>query len=104
LMGSFAATRDQITWTAVFYFATKLYALLLAARVQERFGQRRSLLGASAALVLATGGSIVVTAYPSLLVVRFFQGAAGGLVLALGQGALLGAFPRREQDALTTRS
>ncbi|MGA8182253.1 MAG: MFS transporter [Terriglobia bacterium] len=97
LMGTFAATRDQIAWTAVFYFATKLYALLLAARVQERFGQRSSLLAASAVLVLATGGSVIVRAYPSLLVVRFFQGISGGLVLSLGQGALLGAFHLREQ-------
>jgi DHA2 family multidrug resistance protein len=97
LMGTFAATRDQIAWTAVLYFATKLYALLLSARVQERFGQRSPLLGASAVLVLATAGNVLVTAYPSLLVMRFFQGISGGLVLALGQGALLGAFPRREQ-------
>jgi DHA2 family multidrug resistance protein len=97
LMGTFAATRDQIAWTAVFYFATKLYALLLAARVQERFGQRSSLLVASAVLVWATASSVLVTAYPLLLVMRFFQGISGGLVLALGQGALLGAFPRREQ-------
>ncbi len=97
LMGTFAATRDQIAWTAVFYFATKLYALLLASRVQERFGQRSSLLVASAVLVLATGGSVLVRAFFSLLVVRFFQGISGGLVLALSQGALLGAFPRREQ-------
>ncbi len=96
-MGTFAATRDQIAWTAVFYFATKLYALLLAARVQERFGQRSSLLGASAVLVWATAGNVLVTAYPVLLVMRFFQGISGGLVLALGQGALLEVFPRREQ-------
>ena len=97
LMGSFAATPDQITWAAIFYFAPKLYMLLLAARFQERFGQRRSLLGVSSVLVLATAGGAVVTNYHALLAIVFFQGAAGGLMIALGQGALLAAFPRREQ-------
>ena len=97
LMGSFAATPDQITWAAIFYVAPKLYMLLLAARFQERFGQRRSLLGVSAILVLATAGSAFVPNYPSLLAIALIQGAAGGLMIALGQGALLAAFPRREQ-------
>ena len=97
LIGSFAATPDQITWAAIFYFTPKLHMLLLAARFQERFGQRRSLLGVAAVLVLATAGGAVVTNYPSLLAIAFFQGAAGGLMTALGQGALLAAFPRREQ-------
>ena len=97
LMGSFAATPDQITWAAIFYLAPKLYMLLLAARFQERFGQRRSLLGVSVVLVLATAGGAAVPNYPSLLAVAFFQGVSGGLMVALGQGALLAAFPRREQ-------
>ncbi len=97
LMGSFAATPDQITWAAIFYVAPKLHMLLLAARFQERFGQRRSLLGVSAILVLATAAGAIVPNYPSLLALAVIQGAAGGLMIALGQGALLAAFPRREQ-------
>ena len=97
LMGSFAATSDQITWAAIFYFAPKLHMLLLAARFQERFGQRRSLLGVSVVLILATAAGALVTNYPLLLAIAFIQGAAGGLMTALGQGALLAAFPRREQ-------
>lgn len=97
LMGSFAITPDQVAWVAIFYFVAKLYGLLLAARVQERFGQRRALLFASTVLVLSTGFSFVVATYPELLAVRLFQGAGGGLMIALGQGALLAAFSRREQ-------
>ena len=97
LMGSFSATPDQITSVAVGYFAVKLFALLMAARVQERFGQRRALLGAAILLVAATAGSLWVTSYPALLVVQSLQGAGGGLVLALGQGDLLMAFGRRHQ-------
>ena len=47
LMGSFAATPDQITWATIVYYVSKLYALLLAARLQERIGQRRALLAAA---------------------------------------------------------
>ena len=73
LMGSFAATPDQITWAAIFYLAPKLHMLLLAARFQERFGQRRSLLGVSSVLVLATAGGAVVPNYPALLTIVFFK-------------------------------
>jgi DHA2 family multidrug resistance protein len=97
LMGSFSATPDQITWAAILYFAMKLYGLLLAARLQERFGQRRCLLGMSMALVLSTAGSMLITNYPSLLIVQSLQGASGGFLLALGQGALLLAFGRKRQ-------
>jgi len=98
LMGSFAATPDQITWVAILYYVAKFYMLLLAARAQERFGQRRSLLFASVVLVLATAGGSLVTNYPSLLAITISQGIGGGLMIALGQGALLAAFPRREQS------
>lgn len=97
LMGSLAATPDEVTWTSIAYFAAKLFALLVAARVQERFGQRQALLGASMVLVFGTAGGALVMSYPQSLIVRMLQGASGGLVVALGQGALLGAFPRREQ-------
>ena len=54
LMGTFSAAPDQITWATIVYYVSKLYALLLAARLQERIGQRKALLGASAVLVLST--------------------------------------------------
>jgi DHA2 family multidrug resistance protein len=97
LMGSFSATPDQITWAAICYYAVKLFALLTAARVQERFGQRNALLGASTLLVLATAGGLWMTNYPALLIAQSLQGAGGGLVLALGQGNLLMSFDRRRQ-------
>jgi DHA2 family multidrug resistance protein len=97
LTGGFAVTTDQIVWASIFYYVAKLYMLLLAARTQERFGQRRALLGASMVLVLATAGGWLAADYPSLLAALFLQGACGGLMVALGQGALLAAFPRREQ-------
>lgn len=97
LNGSFAVTADQIAWASIFYYVAKLYMLLVAARIQERFGQRRAFLGASIVLVLATAGGAFVANYPLLLVALFLQGASGGLIVALGLGALLAAFPRREQ-------
>ena len=98
LTGSFAVTADQIVWASIVYYFAKLFLLLLAARTQERFGQRRALLGASMVLVLATAGGVFVANYPSLLAVLLLQGASGGLLVSLGQGALLTAFPRREQS------
>ncbi len=97
LMGSFSATPDQVAWAAICYYAMKLFTLLMAARAQERFGQRRALLGAATALVLATAANLWVTSYAGLLLVQSLQGAAGGFVLALGQGDLLMAFGRRRQ-------
>jgi DHA2 family multidrug resistance protein len=97
LNGTFAATADQVTWAGIFYYVGKLYMLLLAARLQDRFGQRRAFLAASMVLVLATAGGALVANYPLFVAVLLFQGAAGGSMIALGQGVLLAAFPRRDQ-------
>ena len=97
LMGSFAATPDQLTWATIVYYVSKLYALLLAARLQERIGQRRALLGATSILVVSTFVGAFITDYPSFLAVILIQAGAGGMMVALGQGALLMAFPRHNQ-------
>lgn len=97
LMGSFAATADQITWGTIIYYVSKLHALLLAARLQERIGQRRAVLGVSVVLVLSTMAGACITNYPSLLVALLIQGAAGGMMDAFGLGVLLMLFPRRNQ-------
>src|SRR6266576_4944990 len=54
LMGRFSATPDQITWATIVYYVSKLYALLVAAKLQERVGQRRALLAAATILVVST--------------------------------------------------
>jgi DHA2 family multidrug resistance protein len=97
LNGSFSVTADQVTWTAIFYYVGKLYMLLISAKLQSIFGQRRSFLTASAVLVLMTAAGMLVHNYPFLLAVLLLQGAAGGAMVALGQGTLLMLFPRREQ-------
>ena len=97
LGGGLSATPDQITWGSIFYYVGKLYMLLLAAKLQQRFGQRRTFLTASIVLVLATAAGAFVINYPSFLAVLLLQGCAGGAMIALGQGTLLMIFPRREQ-------
>lgn len=98
LMGGFSATSDQIAWGAIFYYVGKLYMLLLAAKLQRRFGQRRTFLMASIALVLTTVAGAFISDYRSFLAVLLVQGCAGGAMIALGQGTLLAIFPRREQS------
>lgn len=97
LSGGLSANPDQITWGSIFYYVGKLYMLLVAAKLQRLFGQRRSILAASTALVLATAAGAFVPNYPSYLLVLLFQGLAGGAMIALGQGTLLSIFPRRDQ-------
>ena len=97
LNGSFSVTADQVTWGAIFYFVGRLYLLLISGKLQCIFGQRRSFLTAAVALVLATAAGMLAPNYPSLLAVLLLQGAAGGAMVALGQGTLLALFPRREQ-------
>src|SRR5580693_8289159 len=60
LMGGFSTTSDQITWGAIFYYVGKLYMLLLAAKLQKRFGQRGAFLTASIVLVLATAAGAFI--------------------------------------------
>ena len=97
LAGGLSATADQITWGAIFYYVGKMYMLLLAAKLQKRFGQRRSFLTAAIALVLATAAGALITHFSALLLVLLLQGCAGGAMIAFGQGTLLAIFPRREQ-------
>ncbi len=97
LMGTFAATADQITWGTIMYYVSTLWALLLAANLQNRIGQRRAVLGSHLVLVLSTIGGAFITNYPSLLVVLLIQGASGGMTLAFAQGVLLMQFSRRDQ-------
>lgn len=95
--GAFSATADQVTWAGICYYAGKLYMLLLAAKLQNRFGQRRTFATMSIVLVIATAAAAFVPSYPLFVLVLLVQGCAGGAVLALGQGTLLHIFPRREQ-------
>ena len=97
LSGGLHANPDEITWGSIFYYVGKLYMLLLAAKLQRRFGQRLSILTASTALVLATVAGAFIPNYPSFLLVLLAQGCAGGAMIALGQGTLLSIFPRRDQ-------
>jgi MFS transporter, DHA2 family, multidrug resistance protein len=100
LTGGLSANPDQITWGSIFYYVGKLYMLLLAAKVQGRFGQRRSFLAVSIVLVLATAAGALVPNYPLFMAVQLIQGGAGGAMIALGQGTLLAIFPRRDQPVL----
>ncbi len=97
LAGGFSATPDQITWGSIFYYVGKLYMLLLAAKLQQRFGQRWAFLTASIGLTLATAAGAFIPNYPLFLAVLLIQGCSGGAMIALGQGTLLYIFPRREQ-------
>lgn len=97
LSGGLSANPDQITWGSIFYYVGKLYMLLLVAKLQRLFGQRRSILTASTVLVLATAAGAFVPNYPIFLAVLLIQGCAGGAMIALGQGTLLSIFPRRDQ-------
>ena len=97
LSGGLSADPDQITWGSIFYYVGKLYMLLLAAKLQQRFGQRGAILTASTVLVLATAAGAFVPNYPLFLAVELIQGCAGGAMIALGQGTLLSIFPRRDQ-------
>src|SRR5271154_5509376 len=73
LSGGLSATPDQISWGAIFYYVGKLYMLLLAAKLQRRFGQRRAFLTASILLMLATAAGAFVVNYPSFLAVLLIQ-------------------------------
>ncbi|GFE82106.1 MFS transporter [Steroidobacter agaridevorans] len=89
LMGSVAGGPDEIAWAAIAYFSAKLTAFLLSQRSSDVFGERHLLLGAAALLVIVTALSGFAESTPFLVSVQLLQGAAGGIVLAVGQGVLL---------------
>lgn len=100
LMGSVAGGPDEISWAAIAYFSAKLTAFLLSQRLSDMFSERRLLLGAAALLVFVTALSGFAVSTPFLVSVQLLQGAAGGALLAAGQGVLLKRFGHRAQPII----
>lgn len=97
LIGGLSVSPDGVAQLAVVYFSCKLLGFLFADHVRNRSGDRRALFGCGALLAVTGTGAALVHSYPVFLVAQGVQGAAGGVAIAVGQGALLKSFARERQ-------
>jgi len=84
---------EFLSWTATVYLVASLLTSVSGARLRRRLGSGNAYAAAGA---LFAAGSLLCALSPGIdvmLVGRTFQGAGGGLILALGYGLIRSQFP-----------
>ncbi|MDW9438585.1 DHA2 family efflux MFS transporter permease subunit [Sinorhizobium meliloti] len=97
LMGGTHATQDEIAWVNMAYVAAKLAALPVAAWMMPRASSSHMLGGAVATLIATSLGCSTTDSVDLLVCWRAIQGAAGAVLLVVGQSLLFAIFPRSRQ-------
>lgn len=97
LVGGLSASPDGVAQLAVAYFTCKLLGFLFADHVRNRSGDCAALFGSGAVLTVGGITAGLLHSYPVFLIMQGVQGAAGGVAIAVGQGALLKSFARERQ-------
>lgn len=87
-------------WTITVYSVGQILALPLGGRLGDQFGKRRVFLVAIGVFAVASVVCAVTVAISQLIVCRFVQGVAGGMLLPAGMGIVAHVFGRDRDRAL----
>ncbi len=96
IKGAMSATQDQVAWIITFNLLATAVVTPMAGWLAQRFGWRRSILGA---VIGFTSFSLLCGLAESLEALVFYrigQGLFGAPLLPLGQAILLASFPRHQ--------
>ena len=95
--GALGVNPSYVDWTQANFFLAMALAFPTAAWFLNRWGERRSLLGAFFAFALASAVCAVSHDYGWFLAARMLQGYAGGITIPISLGVLLRHYlpPRR---------
>ncbi|MGE5235138.1 MAG: DHA2 family efflux MFS transporter permease subunit [Acidobacteriota bacterium] len=96
MQGTFSAGVDEITWVITSYLVANAIILPITGWLGNYFGRKRVYLTCLALFTLASLGSGAAFSLPFLVVMRVFQGLAGGAMVPMSQAILLDAFPKEE--------
>lgn len=94
--GNLGASIDEASWIASIYVLAALFVMPLTGWFAANVGRKRAFLYA---VGVFTAGSLLCalsTSLPELIVMRFVQGAGGGLMMPLAMAALVDAYPAEE--------
>jgi DHA2 family multidrug resistance protein len=94
MIGTFAATPDQITWVLTSYIVAAAVVMPLTGYLSTWLGRRRLLLTAIVGFVVSSALCGMSWSLESMVVFRLAQGVFGAPLVPLSQAILLDAFPR----------
>ncbi|QCB54535.1 MFS transporter [Sphingopyxis sp. PAMC25046] len=100
IIGDIYATPDEFAWLDVGYTAFKLIGFALAPWFLTRIEARRTLLGATLAMGLASALGALVVQLDLLIFLRIVQGLAGAILLVSGQALLFWSFSAARQPVV----
>jgi MFS family permease len=82
-----------LAWVSTIYLLALAAMLLPAGRLNDRYGSRRTLGIGAAAFLLTTALAGVAPSFELLVLARFFQGLAGGILYTVSLAIAVTAFP-----------
>jgi DHA2 family multidrug resistance protein len=101
IAGDLSVSQDESTWVLTSYLITNAIVMPITGWLAGRFGRKRLFL---ICIVTFTGVSLLCGLAPSLpilILLRAFQGAAGGGLQPTGQAILNDAFPAEQRGMAT---
>ena len=101
LTREFSAPLTSVKWAVVGYVLALAITMPVAAWLTGRFGMRRMYLTALGLFVLASACCGAAQNLPELVVTRFAQGAAGGLIGPVATAMLYRTYPQEERGRMT---
>jgi DHA2 family multidrug resistance protein len=97
MQGSFAASRDEITWVLTSYLVSNGVMIPLTGWISARFGRKRYFLFSVMIFVITSGLCGAAQTLTQIVVFRLLQGAAGAAMIPSSQAILMETFPPEEQ-------
>src|ERR1700742_3399971 len=101
LSREFAAPLTSVKWTVIGYVLALAITMPVAGWLAGRFGIKRVFLCALGLFVLASACCGIAANLPELVVTRFVQGAAGGLIGPVATTMLYRTYPQSERARMT---
>ena len=93
----FAIGQERAQWVSAAFMAAQTLAMLLTPWLMQRFGLRRTYLGAM--ILLLTGGIVggLASNYTVLIAMRVAEGLSAGVIQPIPNIIIMRSFPREEQ-------
>ena len=96
IKGALSATQDQVAWIVTFNLLATAVVTPMAGWLAQRFGWRRSILGAVIGFTVFSLLCGLSDSLELLVLYRVGQGLFGAPLIPLSQAILLASFPRRQ--------
>lgn len=101
IAGDLSASQDESTWTLTSYLVTNAIVMPISGWLAARFGRKRFFLTCIAGFTVTSLLCGLAPSLAVLVILRAFQGAAGGGLQPTGQAILNDAFPPEKRSMAT---